>query len=121
MNQLQTVLDALETAFDTSWAQEIPLMESAIAIVRRMMQAEPEAWAYEGEPSFDGTKWHKKIEVTTSFQVAKFKSGTIKKPIPLYAAPQAEPSCPDCKAPDLLYECIHCSASNYPAVPKVTE
>jgi hypothetical protein len=38
-------------------------------------------------------------------------------------APQAvptEPSCPDCKAPDLLYECIHCSASNYPPAPKVT-
>jgi hypothetical protein len=32
---------------------------------------------------------------------------------------QAEPSCPDCKAPDLLYECIHCSASNYPPEPKV--
>jgi hypothetical protein len=39
----------------------------------------------------------------------------------LRAVPQAvpaEPSCPDCKAPDLLYECIHCSASNYPAAPK---
>jgi len=43
---------------------------------------------------------------------------------PIYAAPQAvpaEPSCPDCHAPHLLYECVHCSASNYPAAPVVKE
>jgi len=43
---------------------------------------------------------------------------------PVYAAPQAvpaEPSCPDCHAPHLLYECVHCSASNYPAAPVVKE
>jgi hypothetical protein len=31
-----------------------------------------------------------------------------------HPAPQQEPSCPDCKAPHLLYECVHCGASNYP-------
>jgi hypothetical protein len=26
----------------------------------------------------------------------------------------AEPACPDCHAPDVLYECVWCSATNYP-------
>lgn len=29
-----------------------------------------------------------------------------------------QPICPDCKAEGLLYECVHCSANNYPDTPK---
>jgi len=35
----------------------------------------------------------------------------------LFTHPAGEPVCPDCHAPGLLYECAHCSASNYPAPP----
>ena len=76
MNQLQTVLDALETAFDTSWAQEIPLMESAIAIVRQMMQAEPVAFFDKYGELFNEVE---KLLPTDT---------------PLYAAPQAVVAAP---------------------------
>lgn len=47
---------------------------------------EPAAWMYEAEPSFDGNNWHKKYAFTDSEQLAKFMSGTVKQPAPLYTA-----------------------------------
>jgi hypothetical protein len=113
MNQLQDLYEYLNKASMSGMSERSANhVSAAIALVKQMMQAEPVAWAYEGEPSFDGTKWHKKIEVTTSFQVAKFKSGTIKKPIPLYTAPQAVPAwLPIDSAPKdgavILGYCVH--------------
>jgi hypothetical protein len=112
MNKLQTVLDALLN--DLCYLQiadahdkSLKINKEAIAIIEQMMRAEPvhqhrvrycADW-YDGYlDTSDGKHYEKRT---------------------LYAAPQAVPSCPDCKAPDLLYECIHCSASNYPAAPKV--
>ena len=88
MNQLQTVLDALETAFDTSWAQEIPLMESAIAIVRQMMQAEPVAFFDKYGELFNEVE---KLLPTDT---------------PLYAAPVAVQAVPEEKR--TLWECRAC-------------
>ena len=107
MNQLQTVLDALETAFDTSWAQEIPLMESAIAIVRQMMQAEPVAFLDKYGEIFNEVE---KLLPTDT---------------PLYAAPQAVPAwLPIESAPKdgevIIGYCVH-TADPYYAGERLTD
>jgi hypothetical protein len=131
MNQLQKVLESLETACGNRCNAEYNPCHyrEAIAIVKQMMQAEPVAWKVNADiQNYQGQSEYRTILAFRPDPVAAFGRYEINEVIsaqPLYThpAPQAvpaEPSCPDCKAPDLLYECIHCSASNYPAVPKVT-
>ena len=66
----------------------IPNNEDAIRNQLRTLLAkepnEPVAWEYDGESYFDGKKWYDTTDVTNSKEVADFKSGTIKKPTPLY-------------------------------------
>ncbi len=50
-------------------------------------EQEPVAWKYESEASFDGDKWLTNYGYTGSQSLAKFNSGTIKNPQPLYAVP----------------------------------
>ena len=113
MNPLQTVLAALQAARDISpTVQYTAHYENALAIVNQMMQAEPV-----GKVETCATLYK-----NSRYSILSFTNAPISIDTPLYVAPQAvpaEPSCPDCKAPDLLYECIHCSASNYPPEPKV--
>jgi hypothetical protein len=113
MNKLQTVLDALEQLQATHarfyYTKRSVQGDEAIAIVRQMMQAEPMAYIY--------VKKESSVDVLTFDDApADAVDGTLL-PLFFHPAPQAvpaEPSCPDCNAPGLLYECVHCSASNYP-------
>lgn len=112
MNKLQTVLDTLEKIACLGNGDKHGnsvgnvLAIEAIAIVKEMMQSEPVA----------------ELGVSTFTWLADRPPAGTK--LYTHAAPQAvpaEPSCPDCNAPHLLYECVHCSASNYPAAPAVKE
>jgi hypothetical protein len=114
MKDLQTVLTVLTDSKHTepTWNQ----LDEAITIVKQMMQAEPVAYA-------------KSISDELMDCVDRLGSEydqvdpRVWKHLLVYApqAVPAEPSCPDCHAPHLLYECVHCSASNYPAAPVVKE
>jgi hypothetical protein len=134
MNQLQTVLDALEmnrvmaTDSDGNYTREITPKQitEAIAIVKQMLQAEPVEYQSRRKPDFgsDWTYWENCSEATFKdcLKFPKLHDWTYEARA-LYARPAqqavpAEPSCPYCNAPGLLYECVHCSASNYPAAPK---
>jgi len=114
MKDLQTVLDALE--YHVAQTRPIQSTTEAIEIVKQMMQAEPVGYVRGFDPMTG------RAEVIFKF----LQNGHMPVDIDtlVYAAPQAvpaEPSCPDCHAPHLLYECVHCSASNYPAAPVVKE
>ena len=58
-----------------------------IAARHEQAEQEPVAWMYEGDTYFDGKIDRFVWQYTGSKELAEFKSGTIKKPIPLYAAP----------------------------------
>ncbi len=55
---------------------------------------QPVAWMYEGEKDFDGRKWSFSWEFTDSRRLAEWKSGTQKKPIPLYTHPPQQKAAP---------------------------
>lgn len=85
----------VQTVYEILCAQEKPpegehwegfLARRIVDALRdQMVQGEPKAWLYPGDPSFDGKNWQERVEVTTSYQVAEFKCGTIEKPVPLHA------------------------------------
>jgi hypothetical protein len=82
MNQLQTVLDALENGIKVRNCEggteyQPPLEAEAIAIVKQMMQAEPVAGIYENRKCSIGAPDSRDIENGWS---------------PLYTAPQAAPA-----------------------------
>jgi hypothetical protein len=50
----------------------------------------PTAWMYQGEPIFDGERWHDRWEVTLDERLARYKSGD-KEPVPLWRRPTIKP------------------------------
>ena len=87
---------------------------------------ELQATATEYQQAADKMAWEHKVERDALRQHIKHigndalrsENHELRQQLAEARAVWAVPSCPYCKAPDLLYECIHCSASNYPAVPK---
>lgn len=72
-----------------------PELERFAALIREAVvqelvagSGEPVAFMYEGEPYFDGNKWHTTYQLTQSKVVAEFNSGTIKKPTQLFTRDQ---------------------------------
>lgn len=89
---LQMALDALEHVQWKNWRTD-----KAIAAIRAELakpEPEPVAWMYLDDAYFDGNGWRESHAVTTSEKVAKWKSGTDRKPTPLYALP-ATPTAPE--------------------------
>ena len=70
------------------------VLENALRAELAKPEPEPVAWMYLDDAYFDGNEWKESHAVTTSEKVAKWKSGTDRKPTPLYALP-ATPTAPE--------------------------